>query len=167
MRPEARAALERWREVMFTGALLGLGLWFALTSYGALKWLGWVLAVIGAVLVVAAVQRLRFRMGKGGAGFVQVDEGQIGYFGPVTGGIVARSEMSRVVLDPTMTPPHWKLSQPGQADLLIPLTAHGAEALFDAFAALPGIKTERMLAQMRSEAEAPVTIWQKRTLTLH
>ena len=49
------------------------------------------------------------------------------------------------------------LVQPGQPPLQIPLTATGAEALFDAFATLPGIRTERMLREMR--ATGRMTSW--------
>jgi hypothetical protein len=53
------------------------------------------------------------------------------------------------------------LSQPGQPDLHIPLDAEGGEALFDAFAALPGLRTEHMLARMRRPGPAPETLWQR------
>ena len=66
-----------------------------------------------------------------------------------------------------MKPPHWLISQPGQPDLAIPLSARGADDLFDAFATLPGIRTERMLALMRRPGDHPVVIWQKHTARLH
>ena len=53
------------------------------------------------------------------------------------------------------------LSQSGAPDLHIPVNAEGAEALFDAFAALPGLRTEHMLAQMQRLPAFPTVIWQK------
>lgn len=49
---------------------------------------------------------------------------------------------------------------------MIPVDADGAEALFDAFAALPGLKTERMLATLRAESETAVLIWERSAPTL-
>lgn len=167
IRPEARAAVWRWREVLVGSAVLALGLWWALARIGLLHWIGYAVAAIGLVLLLAGVQRARFRGASGGPGVVQVDEGQIAYFGPLTGGAVALRELSALHLDPTASPAHWVLEQPGQPALHIPLTAEGADALFDAFAALPGIRTERMLSEMKHSASHPVVIWQKSTVRLH
>ena len=159
LRPGAAQVLRRWREVLVTLGLAALGLWWALTGFGLIEWLGWALMAAAAALALAGLQRLRFRRGGGGPGGVVVDEGLIAYLGPVTGGTVALSEITALALDPGG--PHWVLSQPGQPDLRIPLDAEGAEALFDAFAALPGLRTEHMLARMRRPARAPETLWQR------
>lgn len=161
IRPEARATLHRFREALTGATALALGLWWLLGSHGLLPYIGAAIALAGAALLLAGLQRARFRGGTGGPGVVQVDEGQIAYFGPLTGGVVALSEISSLSLDPTAKPPHWVLSQPGQPDLFIPLNAEGADTLFDVFASLPGIRTERMLAQMRAKATAPVLVWQR------
>ncbi|WP_306152467.1 hypothetical protein [Roseovarius sp. MMSF_3281] len=167
VRPEAMQNLARWREVLIGGAVLALGLWWVLGTGGLLHWIGYAVAAAGLALMVAGFQRARFRGARGGAGVVQVDEGQIAYFGPLTGGAVARSEMTALMLDRSGHPAHWVLRQPGQADLQIPVNAEGAEALFDAFAALPGLRTEYMLSQMSASGDQAVVIWQKRTAMLH
>ncbi|WP_238367997.1 hypothetical protein [Mesobacterium pallidum] len=160
LRPEARAQLWRWREVLVAlpVAVLGLNWVFA---RGIMPWIGGLLLAVAAALVLAGLQRVRFRRGAGGAGVVQVVEGQISYFGPLSGGAVALSELSRVTLDPSGRPLHWQLTQPGQPRLDIPVNAEGAEALFDAFQHLPGLRTERMLRLLEMPPEAPVTIWQR------
>ncbi|MBY6090224.1 hypothetical protein [Maritimibacter alkaliphilus] len=150
IRPEARAALNRWREVAIGLAVAALGLWWALTTFGVLKWVGVVLVLAGLGFAAAGVQRARFRSARQGPGVVQVDEGQIAYFGPLTGGIVALSELDRLALTGQGPSAHWVLSQPGAEDLHIPLGAEGAEALFDVFAALPGLPTRELLAKMRA-----------------
>ena len=161
IRPEARVALWRWREVL-TGAAVGLlGISWVLGPGGLLGWLGWVLVIAAAALAVIGVQRARFRAGMGGAGMVQVDEGQVSYFGPLTGGSAAMSDLNRLSLDPRMKPKHWVLEQPGQPPLFIPVNAEGVDALFDVFAALPGLKTERMLSVLGDEGTSPIVIWQK------
>lgn len=160
VRDGAAATLRRWREVLSGLGLAALGLWWA-TSTGALvAWIGWVALLIGLALILAGIQRGRFRIPGQGPGVVQVDEGRIAYFGPLTGGAVALSELRRVSHDPTGKPAHWVLSQPGQEDLFIPVTAEGAEALFDIFASLPGLQTERMLASARRRSGQPEVIWE-------
>jgi len=103
-------------------------------------------------------------MGGGGPGVVQVDEGRILYFGPLSGGTVAAADIERLTLDPTARPAHWVLEHAGQPPLFIPVNAAGAEALFDVFSALPGLKTERMLGELRRRARHPVVIWERRRL---
>jgi hypothetical protein len=160
-RPEARAALWRWREVI-AGVLIALfGLWLVSGPGFLLAVPGYAFLAGGAVLAWLGIQRGRFRGSDGGAGAVQVDEGQITYFGPLTGGSVALREMESLTLEGNMFPAHWRLTQNGQAPLLIPVNAAGADALFDAFATLPGLRTERMLNTLSAEPHQAVVIWQR------
>jgi hypothetical protein len=161
VRPEAASALWRWRETITGVVITAIGIWWALKAQGPVFWIGWIAAVIGVALCVAGLQRARFRIPGQGPGVVSVTEGQITYFGPLTGGAVALSELSQIDFDPSGRPGHWVLSQPGQMDLHIPITADGADALFDAFASLPGIRTEHMLAQMKRPGGLPEMIWQR------
>lgn len=161
VRPEARQWLQRWREAMLGAGCTALGLWWALGTQGAVAWIGWVISAAGIGLMLAGMQRGRFRLAGQGPGVVQVTEGQIAYFGPLTGGAVALSELSRITLDPTGHPAHWSLSQQGQPDLYIPVNAEGADRLFDAFSSLPGMRTEHMLAQMKRKGGAPVLVWSR------
>lgn len=162
LRPEAKAALWRAREVL-AGLAIGLvGLSWISGPAGLLGLVGWALILGGLVLLVAGVQRMRFRgKGEGGPGVVSVDEGQISYFGPLTGGAVAAQDLERLTLDPSAKPAHWVLTQPGVPALAIPVNAAGSEALFDVFSTLPGIRTERMLANLQGRGEHPVVIWER------
>ena len=162
IRPEARAAIWRWREVLIGIGVVTLGASWVLGPGGMLGWIGWVLIIAGLALGLIGVQRARFRAGAGGLGVVQVDEGQIAYFGPLTGGIAAISDLTRLSLDPTMKPAHWVLEQPTQAPLLIPVNAEGVDALFDVFATLPGLKTQTILSALSTATEHPLVIWQRR-----
>ncbi|WP_299352560.1 hypothetical protein [uncultured Shimia sp.] len=166
IRPEARAVLWRWREVLISLPVLALGMAWA-TGFGLLKWVGMVVVIAGLALALAGWQRARFRGRQGGPGVVQVDERQITYFGPLDGGAVAIDELSGVSLDSRSAPPVWVLRQPGQPELHIPVNAAGTDALFDAFAALPGIRTEHMLAQLSKKPDHPVVIWTKPAARLH
>lgn len=160
-RPEAQAQLWRWREVWVGFGIFLLGLWFVLGPGFLLAIPGYAMALGGIVLCWVGMQRGRFRGAGDGAGAVSVDEGKVIYFGPLTGGAVALREMSRLILDGRMFPAHWSLEQQGQPPLLIPVNAAGSEVLFDAFATLPGLKTERMLSTLRSDPHQAVVIWQR------
>ena len=164
VRPEARAAIARWREALWGGAVVALGLWWGIGTSGVLSWIGFAAIAAGVALTATGVQRARFRGAAGGPGVVQVTEGQIAYFGPRTGGAVAMTELSELVLATRIGNRAWILRQPGQPDLEIPLDAEGADRLFDAFASLPGIRTERMLAKMRDETADPAVIWKRASL---
>ena len=163
-RPEARAALWRWREVLAASGLGVLGLYWVLGPGGLLVWVGWLTLALAVALAIVGVQRGRFRTGAGGPGVVLVDEGEITYMGPLTGGTVAAPDLERLTLDPGARPPHWVLEQPGQAPLFIPVNAEGSDGLFDVFAALPGLRTERMLSQLRAGGAHPVVIWERRPM---
>ena len=93
IRPEAKAVLWRWREVLAGLAVAALGLLWATGPRGLLGLVGWVLVAAGVVLVVTGVQRLRFRRTESGPGLVEVDEGKITYFGPLSGGSVAARDL--------------------------------------------------------------------------
>lgn len=160
IRPAAAAAIKRWQEALIGLAVIALGLYWALfTGGGLLHWIGYVVIAIGVALTVTGIQRARFRTGDGGPGVVQIVERRISYFGPLSGGIVDLDALEALSLDPTSKPAVWLLMAPGQPRLEIPLTAKGADQLFDAFATLPGIRTEHMLRQMQEGAVHSVVIW--------
>lgn len=160
IRPEATAALLRWRDVLVGGALIALGLYWILVAGGLLYWIGFAVVLAGGALTVAGIQRARFRQGGGGPGVVTVVEGRIGYFGPLSGGVIDLEDMTQLRLDPSERPAHWHLRQPGQPELAIPVNAEGADLLFDVFATLPGMRTEYMLRLLEAPGDHPVVIWQ-------
>ena len=47
---------------------------------------------------------------------------------------------------------------------MIPVNAAGADALFDAFSKLPGLRTERMLSELRAQRGHAVVIWERTPL---
>jgi hypothetical protein len=161
IRPEVRAQVWRWRELCGGLCALVLGLFWVLVPGGLLGGIGAFVMGIGLVLVWVGAQRGRFRNAGTGPGIVQIDEGRIIYFGPLTGGTLALAEIERLTLDPSARPSHWVLARTGEPPLSIPVNAAGAEALFDAFTALPGFRTERMLAELNSRAPHPVVIWER------
>lgn len=162
IRPEISEGLWRWRESLAGFVVAALGVWFAVAGNGLVQMVGFSMVVAAAVLMFAGFQRARFRVSSGGPGVVEVDEGQVTYFGPQDGGTVAIRQLDMVELDPKARPTSaWVLTEPGQPPLTIPTTAEGAEALFDVFASLDGIRTERMLAELQKAPKRRVVIWQR------
>lgn len=161
LRPEARAALWRWREVLAALALGALGLWWAATGLGLLRWLGTGLVPVALALGFAAAQRLRFRRGGGGLGLVEVDEARITYFGPLGGGTADLGELERLDFDHDARPAHWWLIGAGGAALAVPVDAEGADALFDAFTALPGLAPLRLVEAVGRTGGGRETVWRR------
>ena len=160
--------LWRWRETIIGFAMSMLGISWALNGLGFVAIVGTSIAVAGALLTFAGIQRARFRVGKDGAGIVQVDEGQVTYFGPIEGGSVVISELTRVELDPANAPSsEWVLHEPNAAPLRIPTDAKNAEALFDVLAGLDGLETEKMLHELTAAPKQQVVIWEASAPALH
>lgn len=166
LRPEARQALHRWREVIAAGAGLVIGLHWGLTSFGIMAWIGWILVLVSLAFGYAGIQRLRFDPGAGGAGVVEVSERQIAYFGPLTGGVMALDDLVAIDALGDARPVHWRLRSSDGATIDIPLNAEGAEALFDAFSALPGIKVASLIAASRTREAGTVMVWRRGPLDL-
>ena len=158
LRPEAAAAIVRWREVITGTAALGLGLWGVLTSFGALFLIGCGFVAVGTALTAAGVQRGRFRRGGGGSGVVDIDERRITYLGPFGGGGVAVEDLVELAVDPSGS---WLMRDLHGQHLMIPMNAEGADALFDAFSALPGLSGARVVEASRGDVPALTVIWTK------
>ncbi len=168
LRPEVKEALIRFRDAIAGVGVSLLGVYWALNATGFMSIVGTSLAVAGALLVFAGIQRGRFRSGAGGAGVVHVDEGQVVYYGPLEGGSVVIRDLAKVEYDSTARPaPEWVLHDPVCGPLRIPSNAEGAEALFDVFSTLEGIKTEKMLAALKSRRKKQIVIWQAKSPALH
>jgi len=168
IRPDILEAISRFRDAIAGVGVSLLGLYWALGEIGPMSILGTSMAIAGALLVFAGIQRGRFRTGAGGAGVVMVDEGQVTYYGPVEGGSVVISDLARVELDPTAEKvSEWVLHDPNTVPLRIPTDAEGAEALFDVFSGLEGLQTEKLLAVLENVQNQQVVIWQSNRAALH
>ncbi len=164
LRPEALARLAHWREAAAAALLLAVGLWIASGGGYVLLPLGALLAVLGAGWMVIALRRMRFARPATLPGWIEIDEGQLGYYGPGIGGFVALRDISEIRLLVLRGVPHWRLKQGDGQALLIPLAAKGAEQLYDAFAALPGIDMARLSAAAGASVSAQPsvqTLWQR------
>jgi hypothetical protein len=160
IRPEARALLARWAETGITLALAALGTWWAATGLGIVRWAGVALAALALGWGWSAVQRARFRKDGDGPGVVQVIEGEIRFFGPSGGGFVPLEALDTLAL--TADNGTWLITSADGAFLAIPRAAQGAEALFDAFAALPGFEMAHLLRiSAQTDAGTARMIWSR------
>lgn len=164
IRAEARARLYRWREALVGALALGLGLRLAATSFGAVFLIGTGLSLAGIALILAGIQRARFRSGGGGAGVVAIDERRITYFGPYGGGAVAVDDLVEIGIDPSRA---WLVRDAHGTHLMIPMNAEGADGLFDAFSALPGLGGARLVAAARTAPQTYTVVWAKAQGRLH
>lgn len=165
IRPEAAAQLRRWREALVGGAACAVGAYLALTGYGAAFLIGLGLTIGGGALAIAGIQRARFRQGAVGPGILQIDEGRVTYLGPFGGGSAAVRALVRIDLDTRRGV--WLLWEEAPGPLEIPLGAAGADGLFDAFAALPGLDTGAMLSAIEDPAPRITVIWERDRARLH
>lgn len=158
IRPAAAATLRRLSEVLAAAALTGLGLWF-LALGGWILWpLGGVVAVMGLAWAVQALRRLRFRQPAAAPGIVEVDEKQVGYLSPDLGGFVSLDELSELRMVRLRNRRFWRLKQSDGQALLVPVDAEGSDRLFDAFAALPGMDTQALVAALETPAPTGGTL---------
>jgi len=159
-REDLAAFLARWGETL--AALLGVaaGLWLFLLG-GWLFWpLGALVAAAAAGWAVLAWRRARFARAPDAPGVVEVDEGQIGYFAPDFGGFVALAELTEIRLVEAAGHRAWRLRTGGGEVLTVPLASPGADRLFEAFSALPGLDTGALVHAM----DAPLTgdaLWRR------
>lgn len=148
IRDGAREALWQAREVLAGGALLGLGLWLMALGGYLLVPVGAGVGLGGLALGLLGLRRMRFAATGDAPGVVSVDEAQISYMGPQLGGFVSLTDLTEIRLITLRGRRMWRLKQTDGQALLVPLEAAGAEALFDAFSALPGLSSADLVAAL-------------------
>lgn len=157
-------------------ACAATGLWLVWLGGYLLMPLGAAMFAVGLGWAVLAVRRVRFAGGGDAPGLVEVDEGQIAYFGPQAGGAVALPDLVELRLISMRGRRLWRLRQADGQALLIPVEAAGADRLFDAFASLPGMDTAALVAALATApatggttltlAAEAVVVWQRRGVGL-
>lgn len=150
IREDAAHALHRWREVIASGFVALAGVWIAAQGGFVLLPVGLCVIALAAALALQALRRLRFAQAPAAPGMVEVDEAQIAYLSPDGGGFVGLPELIEIRLLTLRGKRYWRLRQADGQALLVPVDAMGAEQLFDAFAALPGMDSAALLAALES-----------------
>jgi hypothetical protein len=151
-RPEITEGLTRWREVIAAGAGAALGLWLIFRPGFVLPGIGLILTLLCLGWAAVAFRGLRFRQPGEAPGIVRVTEAQIAYMGPRIGGFVGLPDLTELRLLTHRGRRVWKLRAATGEVLHIPVEADGADALFDAFAGLPGMDMAALVAALGAEA---------------
>lgn len=151
-RPEVLALLRRLADPAAGVALAGLGLWVATRGGWVLGPLGGALAALGAGWLVLALRRRRFAADPAAPGIVEVDEGRVRYLHPVQPGEISLDDLAELHLTHLRGRRVWRMMDTSGRGLVVPLEAAGAPALFDAFAALPGLSTADLVAALAPRA---------------
>jgi len=160
IRDDLLAAARRGRELIAAGLVALAGLWLMWLGGYLLFPVGTLILAICAVWVRQTWRRLRFSQDLAAPGMVEVDEGQVGYLGPTFGGFVALPELTELRILTLQGQRLWRLKQSDGQALLIPVSAAGADRLFDAFASLPGMDSQALVAAAGGTAGDGV-VWRR------
>lgn len=168
IRPEARAAIWRWRDVLAGAPVLALGLYWAFGTGGILSWIGYAVSTFGVVMMFTGLQRGRFLRSEGprSTGVIELDERQLTYYGVGAGVIVPLGAVARIEIEtndrgPINDDAFWRFTLADLSVSRIPSSAVGSEKLFDALAAFPGADYEKVIAAAGSIENARFLIWEK------
>lgn len=165
IRAELRALAARWSEALTALAVCVFALWLALRGGWFFALLGALAGLVGAALLIGAWRRLPFRRPVDAPGVVEVVEGAVRYYGAATlGGEIALRDLAEIRLLRLRGHGHWRLRSGAGEALLIPVDAAGAEALADAFTALPELDmgaVSAALAHVADQPDAVRTVWRR------
>ena len=168
IRPEARAALMRWREVIAGAALIWIGVSWAWGGVGFAPYLGTLIAALGAMFLYLGWRKVQLPAGGEGPGVVEVTERQISYLSAQGGGIIAVDGLVRVEVETSRSGTlRWHFLEDTGLRVAIPGDAKGAEALLDALVSLPGLNYDQAAAAVQADGADRFLIWQKDRRALH
>ena len=126
IRPEVTALAQRYREMIAAAIPAVLGLWLVRLGGLLLAPIGTVMIALSVAWAVMAWRRIRFAQPTEAPGVVEVDEAQIGYLGPTSGGFFSIVELVELRLLTLRGRRLWRLKQADGQALLIPVDAAGA-----------------------------------------
>ncbi|MEO0358823.1 MAG: hypothetical protein AAF386_11130, partial [Pseudomonadota bacterium] len=114
-----------------------------------------------------AVRRARFPKGDGGPGMVDVDERQITYMSAAGGGSVSLDTLTRVEAHRNRRGHVTWVFYGEDGTVSVPAAASGADALFDAMTALPGVNYDQAAAAARGQGPDVYLVWNQDRTRLH
>jgi hypothetical protein len=176
LRPEAKAVLLQWREVILGLGLVLLGMWLGLGASGLVWFFAVAIVGIGAALAWTGGQRARIQRREGGRGVIELDELQLSFLDAGSGAVVALSEVTRIEIEITGAatgpgPGHddmfWIFTRPGESAARIPASAVGSDKMIDALAGFPGANYENVIKASGASDAGLFVIWQKSRPLLH
>ncbi len=164
LRPQTKKWLSRWGEPLGAALVAALGGWLFWRGYGRYDWMleliGLSLTPAGLAAGWAAFRRAQFAAENAGPGLVDVTERRVSYLTSEGGDFVDLEAMTRLEIRPTAGSGRlWVLKQSDGPTLYIPVTATGADQLFDAFSALPGVDQAKLIAAVHAPVDHRQVIW--------
>lgn len=161
MRPEALAALSRWREALSGTALAVLGVWIMVRNGGFYFGGGVLIALFGVGLMFTGLRHALFQSDQSAPGIVEVVEGRITYLGPLLGGTVALEDVRAITYRLTKGgEAFWRFDSLDAQPLIIPAGAQGVEKLLDVCTALPRLDPGRMVRAVQMRTPGSLAVWQ-------
>lgn len=170
-RREATDAIRRYGEPALYLILAVVAFWQGMRLINQGAWVGVVLLGVGAVPALAVFGTLEravvaWRGRRAGPGMVSIKEGQIAYFGPHGGAVLAFDALIRVEILTTDQGPFaddhfWLLTDEMGQSAMIPGGAQDAPKLLDRLGSLPGFDHMAVLSAMGSTENAKFLIWQR------
>jgi hypothetical protein len=166
LRPEIKLWLYKWRECLISFIIAMLGLWMAFhgaSKYNLiLQFSGYIIAITGICITIAAYRRVSFSQFPNGLGLVEIRERQIVYFDPSGGIAFSADNIISIEINISSTSgPSWRLKTEDQSMVNIPLNAFGNEKLFDIFLTLPGVESSHLINAANNPKSTPKKIWEK------
>lgn len=170
-RPEAVDAVRRYGEPAIYGVVALVGLWYGWKLLNQGAWVGAVLFAIGLFAgfgLFGTIERaiVSWRGRRHGPGVVSIHEGQISYFGPEGGAILALDALVRVEIVTTTDGPFgsdvfWHLTDELGQTAIIPGGAQDITTLLDRLGGLPGFDHIAVISAMGSTDDARFKIWSR------
>ncbi len=170
--PSALTFFKRHFELGFAfGVGLVGGYWLILGGY-VFTPLGALLIAVAAPWAIAAYRRLRFVQSIASEGLIEVVEGELRFFAPDDGGgrhapmggflnLPDLAELRLLHLDSRR---FWRMKTVDGQALMVPVDAAGHDALFDVFAALPGMDDAALIHALTHAPATPSatqTLWRR------
>lgn len=168
IRPQAADALRRFGEPVLYAVLAGWGLGHGSMLILRGAWTGWVLAAIGifaALGLIGAAERalVAWRNRRAGPGTVSIREGQIAYFGPLGGAVLALDALTAIdIRTDRRGELYWRLSDEIGQIVEIPAGADGAVSLLDSLGALRHFNHSAVVAAMSKRKVGLTPVWHRR-----
>ncbi|MCB6179151.1 hypothetical protein LHP98_13580 [Rhodobacter sp. Har01] len=157
-RPEVLRLLGRWFDPAAGAATIAVGVWTVLHGGFLPIITGVAFVALGAGWAILGLRRLRFETDAAAPGVVEVDEARVRYLHPRMGGEISLNDLVELRLAAFRGRRMWQLTDATGRGLLIPLDAAGAPALFDTFAALPGLSSAALVTALQAPAALGATV---------
>ncbi|EBA02010.1 hypothetical protein RB2150_10469 [Rhodobacterales bacterium HTCC2150] len=172
VRPELRAQIFRFREVIFAVGVGLFGLWVFSAGGPLFGFIGLVIIFAGFGLALIGWRRVRLNFGEGGLGVVEVDERQISYLLSYGGftlsiGDITAIEIQTNSLGPLSNDLFWVFKSIGQHPQSIPGNAVGAEKIYDMLASFNNVDFDKAVAAAQTTETGTFQIWKKGPRRLH